>query len=153
MYSKEEASKLRQQFWITFGKYMKPIPSAEGLEINWVNYKTGVKHIFFRMNAEQKSAVISIDITHPDQENRVLYFEQFKAFKLLFNEALNEEWIWEAETINDFGAPLTRISTTLNGVSIFNQTDWQALISFLKPRIIALDQFWTDVKPIFESIS
>jgi len=152
MYSKEEASKLRQQFWITFGKYMKPIPSAEGLEINWVNYKTGVKNIFFRMNAEQKFAVISIDITHPDQETRMLYFEQFKAFKILFNEALNEEWTWETETVNDFGAPLSRISTELNGVSIFNQNDWQALISFLKPRIIALDQFWTDVKPIFESI-
>ncbi|WP_316765240.1 DUF4268 domain-containing protein [Pedobacter frigiditerrae] len=153
MYSKEEASKLRQQFWITFGKYMKPIPSAEGLEINWVNYKTGVKHIFFRMNAEQKSAIISIDITHPDKEIRKLYFEQFLAFKTLFKDALAEDWNWEDETLNDFGAPLSRISTTLNGVSIFNQNDWQALISFLKPRIIALDQFWTDVKPIFESIS
>jgi hypothetical protein len=153
MYSKEEASKLRQQFWITFGKYMKPIPSAEGLEINWVNYKTGVKHIFFRMNAEQKQVIISIDITHPASEIRKLYFEQFKAFKTLFIEALAEDWTWEDETLNDFGAPFARISATLNGVSIFNQNDWQALISFLKPRIIALDQFWADVKPIFESIS
>ena len=153
MYSKEEASKIRQQFWITFGKYMKPIPSAEGLPINWINYKTGVKHIFFRMNAEQKQAIISIDITHPDKEIRKLYFEQFLAVKTLFKDALAEDWIWEDETVNDFGAPLSRISTTLNGVSIFNQNDWQALISFLKPRIIALDQFWSDVKPIFESIS
>ena len=60
MYSKEEASKLRQQFWITFGKYLKPIPSAEGLTINWVNYKTGVKNIFFKMDAGQKEATISI---------------------------------------------------------------------------------------------
>ncbi|TCC92458.1 DUF4268 domain-containing protein [Pedobacter frigiditerrae] len=153
MYSKEEASKLRQQFWITFGKYMKPIPSAEGLEINWVNYKTGVKHIFFKMNAEQRQVIISIDITHHNQEIRALYFKQFKAFKMLFNETLNEDWLWEAETENDFGVPLARISATLDGISIFNQNDWQALISFLKPRIIALDQFWVDVKPIFESIS
>ncbi len=152
MYSKEEASKIRQQFWITFGKYMKPIPSAEGLPINWVNYKTGIKHVFFKMNVTQNEATISIVITHPDQEIRKLYFEQFKAFKLLFFDALAEEWEWEENKINEFGAPFSEISETLKEVSIFNQKQWPSLISFLKPRIIALDQFWVDVKPVFEAI-
>ncbi|MFD0941890.1 DUF4268 domain-containing protein [Pedobacter boryungensis] len=153
MYSKEEASKIRQQFWITFGKYMKPILSAEGLPIKWINYKTGIKHIYFRMNAEQHKAIISIEITHPNQEIRNLYFEQFKALKLLFTDTLNEEWNWEENAINELSVSLSQITKTLNGVSIFNQQNWPALISFLKPRIIALDQFWTDVKPIFEAIS
>jgi hypothetical protein len=153
MYSKEEASKIRQQFWITFGKYMKPISSAEGLPINWINYKTGVKHTYFRMNAEQHKAIISIEITHPNQEIRNLYFEQFKAFKSLFSAAINEEWDWEQNAINEFGIPLSQITKTINNVSINNQQNWPALISFLKPRIIALDQFWTDVKPVFEAIS
>ena len=153
MYSKEEASKIRQQFWITFGKYMKPIPSAEGLAINWVNYKTGVKHIFFKMNAEQRCTIISIDITHPDQEKRQLFFEQFKAFKILLNDALGEDWIWQKEITDNFGVSLASISKKIDDVSIYNQQNWPASISFLKPRIIALDQFWTNVKPIFESIS
>jgi hypothetical protein len=153
MYSKDEASKIRQQFWIAFGKYMKPIPSAEGLTINWANYKTGVKHLFFKMNAEQRFTIISIDITHPDQGTRQLFFEQFKAFKTLLNEALGEDWIWQKEISDDFGVPLARISKIIDGVSIYNQQSWPASISFLKPRIIALDEFWTNVKPIFESIS
>lgn len=152
MYSKEEASKLRQQFWITFGKYMKPIPSAEGLSINWVNYKTGVKNVFFRMNAEQKSTTISIDITHTDEETRIAFFEQFVAFKNLFSNAVNEEWDWELNAVNEFGLPLSKISKTITDLSIFNQQYWPTLISFLKPRIIALDQFWTDVKPVFEDL-
>lgn len=152
MYRKEEASKLRQQFWITFGKYMKPIPSAEGVSINWVNYKTGIKQVCFRMEITQQEAVISIDITHSDPETRKLYFEQFKAFKLLFLEALGEEWEWEQNLMNEYDIPFSRISKTLPNVSIFNQTDWPLLISFLKPRIVALDQFWINVKPIFEAI-
>lgn len=152
MYSKEEASKLRQQFWITFGKYMKPIPSAEGLPINWVNYKTGVKHVFFRMNAEQKQTTIAIDITHADMASRHLFFEQFKAFQILFNDAVNEQWQWELNAVNEYGVALSQISKTLNDVSIFNQQDWPTIISFLKPRIIALDQFWTDVKLVFEGL-
>ncbi len=152
MYSKEEASKLRQQFWISFGKYMKPIPSADGLPINWVNYKTGLKHVFFRMDVTQKEATISIDITHPDQAIRNLYFEQFKAFKTLFFDAIGEEWHWEQNLVNEYNVPFSRISKTLNDVNIFNQSDWPSLISFLKPRIVALDQFWVDVKPVFEGI-
>ncbi len=152
MYSKEEASKIRQQFWITFGKYMKPIPAADGLPINWINYKTGVKNIFFKMNADQKHTSIAIEITAVDETIRSIYFEQFEAFKTLLNDALGEEWEWEANAVNEFGAPLSKISKTLNSSSIFSQENWPTLISFLKPRIIALDQFWNDVKPVFEGL-
>jgi hypothetical protein len=152
MYSKEEASKLRQQFWITFGKYMKPIPSAEGLPINWVNYKTGLKHVSFRMDVTQREAVISIVLTHPDYEMRALYFEQFRAFKLVFADAIGEEWHWEKDLVNEHGGSFSRISKTLKEVNIFNQAHWPALIAFLKPRIIALDQFWVEVRPVFEAL-
>lgn len=152
MYSREEASKLRQQFWITFGKYMKPIPSAEGLAVNWINYKTGVKNVNFRMNAEQHQAIIAIEITHSDEETRSRFMEQFKALKLLFTAAVNEEWLWEEYTTNEFGALMSRIAKTLDQVSVYDQKNWPDLISFLKPRIIALDQFWVDVKAIFEDL-
>jgi hypothetical protein len=152
MYSKEEATQLRQQFWITFGKYMKPIPSAGGLPINWVNYKTGVKHVWFKMNAEQHKASISIVFSHPDRELQLLYFEQLTAFKNLFKEAVNEEWEWNAEAKNEFGVTQCQVSMSMDNCSIYNQQNWPSLISFLKPRLIALDQFWEDVKPIFEEL-
>jgi len=152
MYSKEEASKLREQFWITFGKYMKPIPSAEGLMINWVNYKTGIKNVFFRMNATQYKASISIEFTHPDQQLRQQYFEQLQAFKVLFEEALNEKWDWQQEITNDYGQSISAVGKILDKINVFDQQNWPELISFLKPRIIALDEFWTHVKPIFEQL-
>jgi hypothetical protein len=152
MYSKEEASKIRAQFWINFGKYMKPIPSADGLPVNWINYKTGVKHVFFKMDAEKKSAIISIAITHPHDLDRKLYFEQFEAFKRILHDVLGEEWEWDSDTSNESGVHLAKIYKTLPNVSIYNQQDWPALISFLKPRIIALDTFWSDVKPVFEAL-
>jgi hypothetical protein len=152
MYSKEEASKLKQQFWITFGKYLKPIPSAEGGEINWVNYKTGIKHIFFRMNANQREAKISIDIAHPDSVKREIYYNQFLAFKTILHETLGEEWIWEPAALNEVDATLSQISITLPDVNVFDQQSWPQLISFLKTRIIALDSFWADVKPVFEAL-
>jgi len=45
---------------------------------------------------------------------------------------------------------VSRIGTTLRGVNIFDTADWPAIISFLKPRMQALDNFWSLVKETFE---
>lgn len=153
MFSREEASKLRQQFWISFGKYMKPIANAEGLPINWINYKTGVKHIFFRMDAEQKFASIAIEIAHPDAGVRELIYQQFEEFKSLLENTLNEKWDWLPNATNNNGNQVAKIACILPNISVFNQQQWPNIIAFLKPRIIALDEFWVDVKPIFEDFS
>jgi len=152
MFSKEEATRLRQQFWISFGQYMKPVPNAEGLPINWVNYKTGVKNIFFRMDAEQKFASIAIEIAHPDAGIRELLFEQFQEFKLLLENILNEQWDWQPLATNALNKQVARIECVLPKVSVYNQQQWPTIIAFLKPRIMALDEFWTDVKPVFEDL-
>lgn len=152
MFSKDEASRLKEQFWITFGKYMKPVPNAEGEVINWLNYRTGVKHISFRMDAEPKFARITIEIGHPDAGVRELIFEQFAAFKTLLTDALAEDWEWELIATSSFEKEVARISCTLDKMSVFNKEHWASIIAFLKPRIIALDNFWLDVKPIFEEL-
>jgi len=40
MFKRQEASRLREEFWTTFGRYMRPVLSTEGIKINWINYKT-----------------------------------------------------------------------------------------------------------------
>lgn len=153
MYSKEEAARLRQQFWITFGKYIKPVLGAEGLPVNWVNYKTGIKHIFFRTDADQKKVSISIELTHPDADVRALFYEQLLLFKNMLHNALGEEWEWLPDSINTQSVPIAKVFAERAGLSIYNQQQWPEMISFLKPRIIALDEFWINVKPVFEDLS
>lgn len=152
MYSKDEASQLRQAFWTTFGQYIAPLPSAEGLKINWVNYKTGIKHLYFRMAAEKRSATIAIELAHPDAGVRGLFFEQFKELRTLLHSSLGEEWEWQPEFTDEHNKIVSRIYKQLDGVSIFNKNDWPALISFFKPRIILLDQFWSDAKYAFDAL-
>lgn len=152
MYSKEEASQLRQKFWISFGLYMKPVPSTDGLPINWINYKTGVKNIFFKMNADHNGAIISIKLTHADTAIRHLIFNQLEEFKTMFANMLQEHWQWEEDFIDDSGKMISQVSIYLSDRNIFNQQHWPDLISFFKSRIILLDEFWSDVKPVFEDL-
>ncbi|RCH55282.1 DUF4268 domain-containing protein [Mucilaginibacter hurinus] len=150
MYSKDEASQLKQAFWTAFGQYLAPHPSAEGLKTNWINYKTGIKQLYFKMQAGNRDAFIAIEIAHPDPEIQELFFDQFKQYKTILNNVLNEDWEWQLNVANENGKTVSRIIKRLPGVSIFNKGDWPALISFFKPRIIALDEFWSDAKYGFD---
>lgn len=152
MYSRQEASKLRQDFWTTFGQYMSPIVSAEGEKINWINYKTGEKNIAFRMHADNKTASIGIEFNHKDEGIQQIYFEQLLQFKNLLQDTLQEDWNWQLHTYDEHGKIISKIYTEIKGVSIFQKNDWPELISFFKPRIIALDEFWSQVKYVFESL-
>lgn len=149
MYSKEQSSKLKTQFWTNFGQYMKPVPSASALPVNWINYKTGNRHIYFKMDADNTRAVISIEIAHPQEEERLHYYNQFLSLKKLLTTTTTFNWQWN-ELFQKDHKTISSISQQLDDVNILDQADWPAIISFLKPRIIALDAFWELVKDGFE---
>ncbi|WP_194285673.1 DUF4268 domain-containing protein [Sphingobacteruim zhuxiongii] len=150
MYSRDEAKSIRESFWTSFGQYMTPILGAEGQKVNWVNYKTGVKHLFFRMDVDNKKAFIAIEMAHPDAGIRSLMFEQFLQYKMVLESELAEEWVWHEQCYDNYGKETARIYMELSDVSIFRRDDWPSLISFFKPRIIALDSFWSDAQYGFE---
>jgi len=152
MYSKQEASQLKQAFWTAFGQYMSPVMSAEGERINWMNYKTGEKDIYFRMNADNKKASIAITITHKDEGLQDLYFQQFVQLKNMLHDALQEQWTWVLHVNDEQGKTISIIYKELENVNIFKQEDWPQIISFFKPRIIALDAFWSNAKYAFEAL-
>lgn len=153
MFTKEQASYLRQQFWTRFGKYMAPVPSASGEKVNWINYKTGVKQITFKMDAAKDSTSIGIYIDDKDQEKGDAFYTVFVQLMPELQQLLPENWAAEKSVVNEHGQVFSRIGTMLAGVSVFRESDWPVMISFLKPRIVALDTFWAEQKDIFEMIS
>ncbi|QSE97564.1 DUF4268 domain-containing protein [Fulvivirga lutea] len=153
MYSKEESAVIRKKFWTALGRHLSSKPSAEGLKVNWLNYKTGVKHLFFRMDIIKKEAYIGIELHHPDEGIRELFFEQFLELKTYLHSILEEEWIWDEEYYQeDSNKYISRIFTSKKGLTIFNQEHWPELINFLAPRMRKLDEFWSDAKYSFDAL-
>lgn len=132
---------------------MAPIPSAEGMPTNWVNYKTGVKGVQFKLHADSRHARIAIELTQPDAGVRELFFEQFAELKTLLHNTLGEAWRWEPHAATEHGQPLSRIYQELVPVNLFDRNDWPALISFFKPRLLALDEFWSDAQYTFAGLT
>jgi hypothetical protein len=150
LYSKTESSGIKQAFWTAFGQFMALQPNSRTAKINWINYKTGVKHLYFKMDADQTSATISIELNHPDLGVQELMFEQFRELKRLLETSLGEEWHWSLHEMNSHQQTVSTISTRLTGVSIFRKEDWPNIISFFKSRILALNEFWSDAQYAFE---
>lgn len=150
MYTKQEAATIKRKFWTTLGMYMKPVPSAWQEKVNWLNYKTGIKDVFFRMYAENKIVGIGIQLTHQDPLIRQIFYEHFLAMKGMLQEALGEEWDWMEEVPDENGKPVSLIQTELPGVNIMAEKYWPEMISFFKPRLIALDAFWGEVRDSME---
>lgn len=129
---------------------MQPIVSADGERVNWVNYKTGIPGISFRMDADNKQASIAIVLAHKDDSIRAQHYSQLLQLQTLLHNELGEEWTWQENTTDEYGKSISRVGTSIRNISILKQEDWPALISFMKPRIIALDAFWSNVKYAFE---
>jgi hypothetical protein len=151
MYTKEEASKVRQKFWTSFGKYMQPVPSASGEKVNWINFKTAVKGIHFKMDADNISAYVAIEFTHNDSDLQKKQFETFVALKKHFVKIAGKGWTIVENYISADGKTIPCAIIELHNIKIFRESDWPAIISFFKLHIIALDQFWNDWKPAFET--
>jgi hypothetical protein len=149
MFSKEEAYQVRKKFWVSFGSFMKLQTSSAGEKINWLNYKTGIKDLYFKTNVDNKCAVISIEMHQKDSEIRELIFEQFEEFQPLFHSYFEKEWIWYPE-FSDEGKLTSKIELKFENVSIFRESDWPEIIRFFKQNLLKLDEFWNDVKDTFE---
>ena len=152
MYAKADAARLRQAFWTALGQYLAPVPNAEGEPTSWINYKTGLRHVHFRLYADQRQAAIAIELTHPDAGIRELFYAQFLELQALLHTALGEAWTWEPAALDAHGQALARIGTVLRPANVFERESWPALISFFKPRLLALDAFWTDAQWSFEAL-
>jgi hypothetical protein len=152
MYSREEARQLRQEFWTTFGQYLAPHPSATGEKVNWVNYKTGYRGLYFRMDADRRQAYIGIVMAQRDPDLQQLFYEQFLELRSPLHGLLGEEWAWDERAHDDHGRPFRQIFTALEPVNLFRREDWPAIISFLKPRILALDEFWSLARDHFHPL-
>ncbi|WP_270090624.1 DUF4268 domain-containing protein [Sphingobacterium sp. SYP-B4668] len=150
MYARDEIKQIKEKFWTKFGQFMTLTLNSEGEKINWVNYKTGIKHLYFRMDATNKSASILIQMDHPDSGIRSLMMEQFGQYKILLNRMLGEEWEWQLEHIDEHGKEWAFIGTTLLGVSIFREEDWPVLMMFFKSRLLILDEFWNNAQHGFD---
>lgn len=148
MWSKEEAQQKRIKFFTEFGKYMRYHSGDWGEKINWMNYNTGVKSIYFKIEADKSGAALCIDIVNKDEGIKDLFYEQFIEFKNLLSNQLTE-LKWVNPCLNISSLPMARISTEIKGYNLYLEEHWTPLFEFLEKNLLGLHHFWEDARDVF----
>lgn len=153
MFSREASRQLRADFWTAYGIYMRQHEPQGGYKIKWVNYQTGVKGLHFRMDADRHGATVAITLEQADAGIRALFFEQWEELKAMLHAQSGAEWHWQAEHYLEDGRCISRIYREATGLNVFQQSDWQALFTFLESCIVPLDEMWGMCQDVFKDLA
>ncbi|WP_282075774.1 DUF4268 domain-containing protein [Maribacter aquivivus] len=141
MFSKEDSRKLREEFWIAFGK---SFPNK------WTLYKTKVKGLSFKFHFDLKMAMVSIDVDS-DLEQRVKVWDKLVALKSILIDEYLPDAIYEDIFILDNQKDISRIYVQIKDVSIHNKNSWRETMQFLNTSMYKIESFYEGYKDIIDS--
>ena len=82
MFSKEEAAKIKKEFWTSFGK---------SFPRKWILYDTKIKDFAFKFYCDNKKAEVSVDIEMKDEIFRNAYYEKLWSLEGILEDELKCE--------------------------------------------------------------
>ena len=147
MYSKEEAAKIRREFWISFDHYSRKFL---GPTRKWIRYNTKIKDLSLKFDANRNCAKVILAIENNSEDIRFDRFVFLKNYEAVFEEFIDHSWIWDEEYTLDNGKKICAIYKQLNGVNIYRKSDWTTIFEFFVTNMILLEKAFDEIKPLLE---
>lgn len=133
MFSKEEAQRIKKEFWISFaGAYPR----------KWLLHNTKIKDVSFKFYADNKKAQVLLDIEPKSEEKRKIYFEKIESLKTILLEQYLSDAIFERNFYLENGKIISRIWVQLDGISINNKATWNEIFDFFNEKMTAFEIFF-----------
>lgn len=139
MFSKEESKRLRQEFWVAFGK---------SYPRKWILYNTKIKGLALKFSFGLKKATVSIDLELDNLERRIVLWEKLISLKSLLIDATNEDLVFDDTYVLENQKEISRIYVQKLNVSIHDKNSWQVTMQFLNENMHKLELFFEDYKEI-----
>lgn len=144
MFSREEAVKLRKEFWISFGK---------SFPRKWLLYNTKLKGISFKFVADRKKAMVCFDFEHPDEVANELYFDQVLSLKSILTSDFLPNVIFDENYILENGKEIKRIYVLhQEKFSIHNKNTWRGCYEFFVEKMNLFELFFFEYEDIIKNI-
>lgn len=142
MFSKEESRKLREEFWISFGK---------SFPRKWILYDTRLKGFAFKFHFDNKSALVTLDL-EDDLEQRINFWDKLQSLKTILIEEYLPEVIFEEEYFLENGKEISRIYLPLDKkVSIHNKNSWREVMEFFVDKMSRFEAFFEEYKDFIDA--
>jgi len=136
MFSKEESSQIRKEFWTSFGK---------SFPRKWLLYNTKIKDFNFKFVADQKQALVCLDIESFDRAKNELLFGQLLELKSILTEDYLPDVIFDELYVLDSGKIIHRIYVKYNAeFNIHTKNTWQGAYMFFNEAMHQFEEFYED---------
>ncbi len=142
MFSKEEAQKIKKEFWTAFGK---SFPNK------WILYNTKVKDFSFKFFADNKKAEVSLDIEMKDEIFRNAYFEKIWSLEDILKDFIGEFYKEEHFHLEN-GKVISKIWVELYDVSIFNKNTWPKIFEFFVEKMNGFEEFYWEYEDFIKDV-
>ncbi len=142
MFSKAESQKLREDFWISFGK---------SFPRKWILYNTKIKDFSFKFYFDKKKAMVMLDIEDQNIENRIKYWDKMISLKTILLDDFLPEAIFNEDCTLDNGKEISRIYLEKQNVSIHNKNTWQETMVFLNETMQQFEAFYLEYEDFIKA--
>jgi hypothetical protein len=143
MYTKEEAQRLKREFWIAF---------AEKYPRKWILYDTKIKDFSFKFYVDNKKAQVLIDIEMRDAEKRKAYFEKLESLKSILEEDYIKDLVFENKYTLESEKTISRIWVEKLEVSVSNRQYWDQIFDFFNEKMDKLELFYLEYEGFIKDI-
>lgn len=133
MFSKEDAQKLKKEFWTAF---------AASNPRKWMLYNTKIKDVTFKFYVDNKKAQVLLDIEPKEDKNRIIYFEKIESLKDLLLQDYLPDAIFERNFHLESGKIISRVWVEKTGISINNKNHWSEIFEFFSEKMEAFEYFF-----------
>ncbi len=141
MFSKEESKRLRQDFWIAFGK---------SYPRKWIRYNTNIKGFSLKFHFTVRYTMVSMDIESADLAHRIDLWEKIVSLKAILLEDYLPEAQFEDVFFLENQKEISRVYVKKEGVSIHTKNTWQETMIFLNDHMDKMEAFFLEFKPLLE---
>ena len=133
MYSKEDAKRIKREFWIQF---------AEEYPRKWILYNTKIKDFAFKFYIDNKKAQVLLEIEPKEEEKRTIYYEKIESLKNILRTDFLPDAIFERDLYLENGKAVSRIWVEKLHVSSNNKNTWPDVFDFFNEKMDAFERFF-----------
>lgn len=142
MYSKEEAQRIKHEFWIAF---------AEKYPRKWVLYDTKIKDFSLKFHVDNKKAEVMFSIENRDTDKRYAYFDKLLSLKSILLEEYEPEAIFEKDVYLE-NKTLSKVWVERSGISVNNRATWDDIFKFFNEKMDIFERFFFEFEDFIKDI-
>lgn len=143
MFSKEEAKRIKRDFWINF---------SEEYPRKWLLYNTKIKDFSFKFYVDNKKAQVLLEIEPKDDELRKIYFEKVESLKQVLIDEYIEDVIFEKDFYLENGKIVSRVWVQLDHISVNNKNTWPQIFDFFNEKMSAFELFFYEYEDYLKDL-